>query len=106
MQAKLPFKGIKDRPYDQKFLEPVEWKKVEPVMFDFGRLYLTQQKLTIPGIFFLQRFSTDPFPRVVVYEGEHYLEDGHHRVVRDAIQNFDAAHMRVLHWAVVVSHLL
>lgn len=75
-----PFLGIKDRPYDQKILIPVRWWEIEPSTVYFRYLWLTQNKLTITGVFG-ERYSADEYPRVVVWRGEQYLEDGHHRAV-------------------------
>lgn len=38
----------------------------------------------------------DPFPHVILYDGIHYLEDGHHRVVRARLAGRHSIEARLL----------
>lgn len=79
----IPFKGIAKRPYDQALLKGVPWEPLAPELMDFSGIWLTQAGLNIAGIFG-ETFSTDPYPHIVEWERECYLEDGHHRLVVQA----------------------
>lgn len=63
------------------------WYFIEPIDIHFDELWLTQTHLNIEGVLG-RKFSTDPFPRVVNFEGDNYLEDGHHRVVIACLNPF------------------
>ena len=82
----LPFAGIVERPYDQGLLSNVDWFGIKPVYVQFNQLYLTQEKLTILGLFGIQGYSTDAYVRVVEWGTNFYVEDGHHRLIERAIQ--------------------
>lgn len=89
MSLHLPFAGITERPYDQALLADVDWSVIEPRSVRLSLLWLTQPKLTIEGLFG-KSYSTDAYPRVVRVIAEdgddrEYLEDGHHRIVREVI---------------------
>ncbi len=38
----------------------------------------------------------DIYPHVILWQGEYYLEDGHHRVVRTRLKGYDRIVVRVL----------
>jgi len=91
-----PFKGRKDRPYDQAILKDFDWSIVSPELVHFSEIWLTQSHLNIEGLLG-KKYSNDPVPRVVKWEREYYLEDGHHRLVTQAILNdvYKAAWCRI-----------
>lgn len=83
---RLPFAAIATRPYDQALLTDVDWYEIKPVYIQCSSLILTQEKLTVKGLFGLERYSTDPHIRIVEWKGCLYVEDGHHRLIEQAIQ--------------------
>lgn len=94
--SNFPFAGTVERPYDQARLTGVDWYAIEARRILFTDLWLTQTHLNIEGVFG-KRFSTDSFPRAVLFQGRHYLEDGHHRLVLAAhCLGALGAHIRVL----------
>lgn len=92
-----PFSGITDRPYSQLRLVSVQWYTIAPELMHFSQLWLTQSHLNIEGVLGKQ-FSNDPYPRVVEWHGAYYVEDGHHRLVMQAVVNpaYPAAWVRRL----------
>lgn len=95
-KAGAPFAGIAPRPYDQAFLANVAWQYVPEGRVRFRNLWLTQDKLSLPAMFGLSRYSTDVFPRAVRCDGRIFLEDGHHRVVLLSVRGCTGALMRVI----------
>jgi len=83
----MPFKGITERPYDQAILRAVQWQTVQPALMKFSDIWLTQSHLNIEGLLGKQ-YSSDPYPRVVEWQREFYLEDGHHRLVLQAAVDY------------------
>lgn len=67
---------------------PLNWVKMSD-------LIATQPGIMFDGILHPQK-QVDPHPHVVVWDDEFYLEDGHHRVVRQMIQGVELLHARVL----------
>lgn len=90
-----PFRGIVKRPYDQGKLEDVDWVDVRPQYIWFKDLWLTQHHLNIAALVGRGGFSMDPFPRVVRFQNKLYLEDGHHRIVMQAVQKETGMNVRV-----------
>lgn len=92
-----PFKSIVDRPYDQAALKEFDWSRVKPELVHFSEINLTQSHLNIEGLLGKQ-YSGDPYPRLIEWKGEYYLEDGHHRLVMQAAVDrvYTAAWCRVL----------
>lgn len=82
----FPFRGIRgDRPYPVTGLTTARWvTEVDLDVVHLHQLWLTQDSVRVAALFGLTdptRFS-DAYPHVVAYDGELYLEDGHHRVLR------------------------
>ena len=95
----LPFAGIAERPYDNMLTCNVDWKGIELEPFLYKDIWLTQNRLTILGMFSVQQYSTDLYPHLVLYQGNLYLEDGHHRVIKRALLGHIDGPMRLLDWA-------
>lgn len=98
MTPGLPFKGIvEERPYPATGLTSALWRReVRPVYVDFADLWLTQKGVRIKPLFGITDRASDAFPHVVLWSGEYYLEDGHHRVTRAALGwKARGLHMRV-----------
>jgi hypothetical protein len=97
----IPFKGfLPDRPYPATGLTTARWKtEVDAMPVYLSDLYLTQQGVYIAPLFGLADLngngSTDIYPHVVAWNGELYLEDGHTRVVRQALAGTRVMRMRV-----------
>lgn len=100
VHPRLPFAGFATaRPWPVTGLTTRLWvDTVDVRMVTFDRLHLGQDHLDIPGLFgFTRRTDADVYPHVVVWRDTWYLEDGHHRVVRAALQGGKALPMRVFH---------
>lgn len=95
----LPFRGIVVRlPYPETGLNTDRWMaEVTPARVLFGNLWLTQDHLRIMGVFGVPNWASanDPLPHAVFWQGELYLEDGHHRIVLAALRGETSALMRV-----------
>lgn len=91
----LPFAGIVERPYDQGLLKEVDWYSIRPTYVRMSMLYLTQTHCTIEGLFG-KRYSTDPHIRLVYWNERVYVEDGHHRLVEQALTGNEVTLGRVL----------
>jgi hypothetical protein len=91
-----PFLGIVERPYDQDDLIRIDWRALGIELVNFRSLWLTQTKLSVAAILGHSRYSMDPLPHVVAHSGALYLEDGHHRVIRESIEGFGTTNVRVL----------
>lgn len=93
----IPFRGLDlSRPYPSTGLTTARWMAEVPTeMVMFSRLYLTQDKLSIPGLLGYNTYSVDIYPHVVRWQDTLYLEDGHHRVLRAALRNALGMPMRV-----------
>lgn len=99
----FPFKGIVDiRPYRQTGLTTERWMKEVPVRsVPFENLFLTQAGVLIAPLFSNgSSYTGDSTPHTVLWRGNYYLEDGHHRVTRAALEG----HLAV--WARVFMHPL
>lgn len=85
----FPFKDIvTERPYPPTGLNSARWVTEVPVLWVFFRqLILTQSGVRIAPLFGLSDPDRvhDAYPHVVAWDGQFYLENGHHRVVRRAI---------------------
>ncbi len=84
-----PFKGVTShevRPWKETGLTTELWmSEVATKFVRMKDLWLLQDGVFIRGLFGEDSFSIDPFPHVVICNGEMYLEDGHHRVVKLAL---------------------
>lgn len=85
----FPFKGILHsvvRPWKETGLSTKSWiSDVATSLIAMEDLWLTQDGVYIHALFGEKLSSIDPFPHVVIWHGEMYLEDGHHRVVKLAL---------------------
>lgn len=97
--TRMPFRGFVDeRPYPETGLTTARWKAEVPTMVVyFTDLWLTQNGVRITPLFGVkeEHASADTYPHVVSWQGELYLEDGHHRVVREALFGIRSMRMRV-----------
>lgn len=92
------FKRVGDaRPYPEHGRDPRGWADVAPRPVRLDQLVTTKRTLDLTTL--LSEDSTfygDLFPHVVVWRGEHYLEDGVHRALRAALQQRNVIHARVV----------
>lgn len=95
----FPFRGIDTRrPYPPTGLTTKRWvDEVVPRLVFFDELFLTQEHLRVAGIFGVTNAESanDPVPHAVLWRDVLYLEDGHHRIMRDALSGKRAAYIRV-----------
>jgi hypothetical protein len=94
--AAAPFPGIVERPYDQDDLVDTDWSAVAAEFVEFRNLWLTQTRLSVAAMLGQSSYSTDAFPRAVHFAGQMFLEDGHHRIVRAALQGWNGTNVRVI----------
>jgi len=92
-----PFKGRKDRPYDQAILNGFDWYGSEMTItfVKFNQMYITQDKLSISAMLGNSKYSADSSPRLVYWNSEFYIEDGHHRLVTAALRGIGRSGMAV-----------
>lgn len=85
----FPFRGVVcNRPYPPTGLTTARWAAEVPVAeVDLSRVWLTQGGVNIAALFGHTIRESDEHPHVVVWRGELYLEDGHHRAVRAALRS-------------------
>ena len=92
------FKRVgEDRPYPDHGYTQREWASVAPQQVRLDQLVTTKRTLDLDAL--LEEDSTfygDLFAHVVLWNGEHYLEDGLHRALRSALQQRQTVHARVL----------
>lgn len=83
------FRGIRaDRPYPPTGLTSARWVEEVPVeRVSISRLWLTQSQLSLEALLspWTPTHCQDPLPHIVVHNDDWYLEDGHHRVIRGAL---------------------
>jgi len=74
-----------------------KWLDVPVVEVPIKELIATQR-----GVYFhalvddFNHLFGDPYPHVILWEGEYYLEDGHHRVVKQALKGAHSVSVRLL----------
>lgn len=93
------FKSVAaDRPYPATGLTTRGWREVRTRYVPISELVATQDHLKITALApdFRGSHSGDPLVHVVKHEGVFYLEDGHHRVVREALAGASHVNARVL----------
>jgi hypothetical protein len=86
--------GTVSRDWPEQGMTTETWRHIDPCVVTIADLIPTQ-----PGILFAGLHNTrtreggDTLPHVIEWHGNLYLEDGHHRVVRAALDG--AEHMIV-----------
>jgi len=88
---------MKERPYPPTGLSTLLWPMNSTVM----HVPLENMILTQDGVFIEPQFRTsgsysgDDVPHVVLWRGNYYLEDGHHRVIPAALAGHKSIIARV-----------
>jgi hypothetical protein len=82
MFAGMIDKGVK-RPWGD--LE-INWRDIAPEAVRISSLTATQSGVYFEPLMPGFERKGDEYPRVIVYDGVSYLEDGHHRVVRKMLE--------------------
>jgi hypothetical protein len=93
------FKDIRDdRPYPPSGLTSATWHDVKTKYVPISELVATQGHLHIAALHPEHRtsHSGDRLAHVVKFGGVFYLEDGHHRVVREALAGSTHVNVRLL----------
>lgn len=87
-----------DRPYPSPALTGAKWREVRPKYVPIGELIATQNHLSIAALHpqFRTSHTGDRLVHVVKHGGRLYLEDGHHRVVRERLAGAEHVYARVL----------
>lgn len=77
-----------------------KWRDVPVWPVKIDDLIFSQTGVTFEGIITVlageSSYCGDPFPHVVVYEGDMYLSDGHHRAIVEKCQGREWILARVL----------
>lgn len=90
-------RGGRDRDWPDQGMTTDLWRAIEPCPVEIDQLHPTQ-----PGVLFAAicnpriRDGGDTLPHVVEWRGDLYLEDGHHRVVRAALDGARTIFVRKL----------
>lgn len=94
----MVFKAVGDgRPYPDHGLTSRDWSRIAPRTVRLQDLTTTKRALQLDLLLADDStFYGDVFPHVVLWRGEHYLEDGLHRAVRCALQQRKTMPARVL----------
>jgi hypothetical protein len=97
---RLPFAALAGdplRPYPPTGLTTALWQQIPVKSVYIQDLHLTQTGVLIGPLFGFRdgNGSTDTYPHVVSWRGELYLEDGHTRVVYQALAGTRVMRMRV-----------
>lgn len=93
------FKGIDtSRPWPKGEMTTEKWQQVPSFWVPIGELIATQDGIKLEPIINAPKISHcgDNNPHVVSWRGNLYLEDGHHRAVRTAIEGKTQIFARVL----------
>lgn len=85
-------------PYGESGLSPAGWRAIIPRHVPIGELVATQTHLYIAALAPEHRVAhdADRLIHVVKWGGQLFIEDGHHRVVRERLAGADWINARVL----------
>lgn len=92
------FAGIAaDRPWPATGLTTAGWLRIRPQEIEIGLLWASQPGILLEPLLTRSPSSVsgDPIPHVVAWRGKLYCEDGHHRLVRAAINGQQRVLVRV-----------
>lgn len=89
---------ITDPPYENSALSAAEWRAIMPRHVPIKDLVATQNHLSISALHHEHKtpHDGDRFVHVVRFGGRLFIEDGHHRVVRERLAGADWINARVL----------
>jgi hypothetical protein len=98
------FKAIISRdngePWGSTGMTTTRWKtEIVPELVEIRELIATQPGLLLAALatgWDKTPIGGDPIPHVIAYDGNLYLEDGHHRVARAALRGMTHVPARVL----------
>lgn len=84
-------------PWGNPGMNTAKWKTIRPTSVVIAELIATQPGVLLSALIEdTPSFSGDDVVHVVSFEGDLYLEDGHHRVVRALIAGEKSIKARVL----------
>jgi hypothetical protein len=88
---------IKDeRPYPVTRLSSEKWAQLPVEWVHFNDLTTTQNGVKLEALLCGSiPYSKDQYPHVVVWEGQHYLEDGHTRMAREVLAGCTGMQCRI-----------
>lgn len=86
------------RPYTLPAMSTEQWKQIEPTTVRLDDLVMQQDHLYMDSLVNpnARTYTGDTYPYVVRFGGKHYVEDGHHRVVRRKLAGRKTIKARVL----------
>lgn len=93
----MPFRGVRERVWEPTGLSTAAWLLVPVREIFIGDLFATQDGVYLTPLLTREPGSAcgDPFPHVILFRGDLYLEDGHHRVLRAALNGQTTVQARV-----------
>lgn len=92
------FKLATGRPYPATGLSPAKWRDVPAKYVPIAELTSTRAALSIARLDpeYREPHTADRLVHVVVWQGALYIEEGHHRVAREALAGASHVNARVL----------
>lgn len=85
------------RPWEPTDMSTAKWLRLPARPVPLGDLIATQDGVYLaPLLGEPSSHCGDPVPHVIAHDGRLYLEDGHHRAVRAALNGQRQLHARVL----------
>jgi hypothetical protein len=89
---------ITSRGWPSQGMTTKKWKRIPYTRVRISDLIATQDGVYLHALLpdHISQYSNDPLPHVVRWQGELFVEDGHHRIVRWLLEGTEWALVRIL----------